>query len=813
MLKRRMNIKQKVWIASFLMLVLVLAVGFLTYREFAKVLENARNAGKTDPVVNTTKKLLNQLDRAEIQVKTYSLTEDSLYLDQYEACILLLEQSLNKLSDQRKITQIKKVPFDSLEALVFLKIELLDSLILLQNEFRVEGALSKVSESLDEAVINVEPQEEPEPEKPKRRLFNRKKKNETPVIADETVRMDYEEVTSSLAKIRVSETAREENQLMQELSLLKIDKRYESAIQEILNQLEKEELELINKGTENTERIVRRAEIQIVLFCIMLTLLVLAMGYTILRYITRSNRYRKVLKRAKNEAESLALAKEHFAATVSHEIRTPMNIISGFAEQLSNSKLNAQQQDQLQTILKASSHLLNLINDVLDFTKLQNYKLELEAKPFAIREVTQQLFDLMKPLADARGIELECRVDERVPPVLIGDSIRLSQMLINLVSNAIKFTHEGVVSLHIDATQVDAHFAGLEISVADTGIGMSPEQLTRIFEAYEQASQSTTRTYGGTGLGLAITKKLVDVHGGEISVHSKVDQGTEILLELRYPVGELSLLEDGMHLGAQHLDLTGKQLLIADDEPYNRKLLLTILKKYDAQYVEASTGRQAVDLAGRMRFDLILMDARMPEMNGLDASKHIRAAGLNMHTPIVALTAAVSEEDHRNYEAAGINSVLAKPYKEAQLIQIIQQSLGNSAPSAPVSSTEKEAQGNSVLNFAHLKELSNGDRTFYLEMLETFVRGVENGLSELSTQHAAGNLENLQHIAHRMCAPCKHLEADALYQLLKTLELRAQALCESGQLVAHLDEIKKIAESVVKIVNQEIKLTSQNTTS
>lgn len=797
----KLNIKQKVWIASFIMLLLVTAVGFLTYQEFSKVLENARNSGKADPVVNTTKKLLQQLDKAEIQVKTYSLTKDSLYLDHYEECIGHIEEELLALDVQRKTTQIKRVPFDSLETLVYLKIELLDSLIVLQNEFRVGQALTRVSESIESAVIE---EETPQAEKQRKRLFNRKK-NTPPPPATTEMRMDYQEVSRGLDKIRASETAREETQLQQELSLLKVDKSYERAIQEILGQLEKEGLELVKINTAETERIVDRAETQILLFCILLSLLVLAMGYTILRYITRSNRYRKVLKRAKTEAESLAMAKEHFAATVSHEIRTPMNIISGFAEQLSHSNLNAQQRDQLQTILKASSHLLNLINDVLDFTKMQNYKLELDAKPFAIRETIQEVQDLMKPLADARGVDLECRVEDSVPAILIGDNIRFSQMLINLVSNAIKFTHEGLVSLVVDTTQVENGYAGLEISVADTGIGMSQDQLGRIFEAYEQASQSTTRTYGGTGLGLAITKKLVDIHHGEISVHSKLGQGTEILLELRYPIGDSSMIEQDARVNSEDLDLSALHLLIADDEPYNRKLLVTILKKYKARYVEATTGRQAVELAGRMKFDIILMDARMPEMDGLSASRAIRSESLNKNTPIIALTAAVSPEDQHNYAEAGMNGFLAKPFKATQLLQLIQKHKQAEMPDG----TRKEEPEKSIQNihFEHLKNLSGNDPTFYTEMLETFIRGTQKGLSELEEAFHQKNIEQLQHIAHRMCAPCKHLEADILYSLLKTLELEARELLKEGILHTHLDAIQKAAEEVLSAVTNELKHT------
>lgn len=814
-----------------LILILVGAVGFFTYQEFVKVLDNAKESGKPDPTLAMTKNVIYSVTEAENKVKTYTLTEDTVFLTQYESIRDDILDQLSALDTIQPNSKKDNAQLDTLSKYVMYKLSVYDSLLVLQNEFRVQQALERVNQSIEGAVEEVasvvQPQipvaKEPEPETEEERKFlffklrnkkdrnkrrGKKGKEDEPEIEElpdivlnipKEMRVNYETVKSNLAQIQNSEITREEQQLLQEYQLLELDKLYTAQLSSILAELENRGLQREKVRGQKTQSIVKNANVQIIIFCVLISILLLITSYTIIRYISRSTRYRKVLKRAKTEAESLAQAKEHFVATVSHEIRTPMNIISGFTEQLSHSELDQQQRDQLETVIKASSHLLQLINEVLDFTKLQNYKLELETRNFKLRETLNEVRDLMTPLAEDKGIDLEFVVNENTPNVLLGDAIRLSQMLINVTSNAVKFTDKGIVSVTVTPLQVSEKMAILEFSIADTGIGMSPEKLERVFEAFEQADASTSRTYGGTGLGLSITKKLIELHKGTVQVHSKENVGTEIVIEIPYPLGELKEAELDAPTNSMQPILENAKVLVADDEEFNRKLIKTILHKFGAKISEAENGVDAVTMAHQVKYDVILMDARMPKMNGIEAAATIRQGGENTESPIIALSAAITEEDQKSYYNAGMNAVLGKPFRESELLKVIAEQISQEEMD------ENELPGENSLDFEGLRSLSGQDESFYLEMLETFSRGTENGLSEMKNLLDEGNIKRMGEVAHRISAPCKHMEAMRLYDVLKQIENKSKISPPSlPELELLLDQATKMGQSIIKQVGSEL---------
>lgn len=821
-----------------LILILVSAVGFITYREFVKVLDNAKESGKPDPTLAMTKNVVYSVTEAENKVKTFTLTEDTLFLEQYEFIREDILEQLSTLDTIQTNSQEDNAQLDTLSKYVLYKLNVYDSLLVLQNEFRVQQALERVNETIEgaaeEVSATIQPEQQTtqpadsETEEERRFLFFKLKKKkdrnkrrgkkgkedtstgstteaaveELPDIVmniPKEMRVNYETVKSNLAQIQNSEITREEEQLLQEYQLLELDKLYSAQLGSILADLENKGLRRDKNRGRKTQAIVKKANVQIVIFCVLISILLLITSYTIIRYISRSTRYRKVLKRAKNEAESLAQAKEHFVATVSHEIRTPMNIISGFTEQLAHSELDQQQRDQLETVIKASSHLLQLINEVLDFTKLQNYKLELETRNFRLRETLSEVRDLMTPLAEDKQIDLEFIVNENTPDVLLGDAIRLSQMLINVTSNAVKFTNKGIVSVSVTPLQVNEKVAILEFSIADTGIGMSPEKLERVFEAFEQADASTSRTYGGTGLGLSITKKLIELHKGTVQVHSKENIGTEIVIEIPYPLGEIKEVEANAPNNSYQPIIQNTKVLVADDEAFNRKLIATILSKFGAEISEVENGVDAVVMAHQDKFDVILMDARMPKMNGVEAAATIRKDGVNIETPIIALSAAITEEDQKSYYNSGMNAVLGKPFRESELLKVIAEQITQEKMD------ETEFPSEDSLDFEGLRALSGQDDTFYLEMLETFIRGTENGLSEMKKMLDDGNIIRMGEIAHRISAPCKHMEAIRLYEVLKQIENKSKIDPPSTpELTSLLDEAKQMGQSIIKQVASEL---------
>lgn len=362
--------------------------------------------------------------------------------------------------------------------------------------------------------------------------------------------------------------------------------------------------------------------------------------------------------RERREAELRALeardAQQRFLAVMSHEIRTPLNGVLGIAELLSHTELDEGQARYVQTIARSGSGLLSVVNDVLDFAKCTSDELELEDGDVVVEELVHDLDALFAGKAQMKGLRLGSRVLPHVPRVAAGDPLRLRQILINLVSNALKFTHTGVVELTADWNAADA---SLVFEVRDSGIGMTPGAIGRIFDPFKQADLSTTRRYGGTGLGLAICHRLVVAMGGSITVESQPGVGTTFRLvvpsEVRSRCGERPSIVDS---GAFHA--LGRTALVVDDNPVNRMVAKGLLLHMGFSVHEASDGAQATVVFDRVQPDLVLMDFYMPEVDGFEATTTLRRSST---VPIIGVSASVTSEDEARARAVGMSATVPKP--------------------------------------------------------------------------------------------------------------------------------------------------------
>lgn len=386
----------------------------------------------------------------------------------------------------------------------------------------------------------------------------------------------------------------------------------------------------------------------------------------IARDITEIRRIREDLKKAKIEAEASSKAKEAFLANMSHEIRTPMNAIIGMSRLLKQTSINSEQAKYLNAISTSSSNLIVLINDILDLSKIESGKLELEQLGFSLSDMLDGLFYAQKLLADQKGIEFHYTVDSDIPNALFGDPYRLNQILTNLINNAIKFTPKGRVELSVKLAQSTKETFIIEFRVKDTGIGISRENLNSIFDAFSQADTSITRKFGGTGLGLAITRHLVSMMSGELDVQSTAGVGTEF--KVRIPLKKAEKIEVKVEekLESELIDLQGLNLLIVEDNRINRLLAFTLLDKWGVKYDWAENGQEAIEKLGNNLFDIILMDMQMPVMDGLEATKHIRNE-LHLDIPIIALTANAFKDDAKKCLDSGMNDVITKPFEPSIL--------------------------------------------------------------------------------------------------------------------------------------------------
>jgi PAS domain S-box-containing protein len=381
----------------------------------------------------------------------------------------------------------------------------------------------------------------------------------------------------------------------------------------------------------------------------------------------------KELEKSRKLAESANKAKSEFLANMSHEIRTPMNGIIGMANLLLESSANEEQEDYANLILTSSDNMMKIINDILDISKIESGKLELDHVEFNLESLSCDAVKLLAASAKAKGLNLIVNYNDKIPKFVIGDHGRIRQVLINLINNAIKFTDKGGIKIKIDTTYQDKREACFKISVADQGIGIPKDKLEKIFYKFNQADISTTRKFGGTGLGLSICKELISLMDGEIEVKSTEGKGSEFCISLKLklakqrPIEQIKVVVDKKT--HKHLILPKANILLAEDNLVNLKFMTNTLKKYKCHVTSVSNGKEAIEEYKKQDFDIILMDCQMPIMDGYEATKGIRKKDQNI--AIIAVTANALNIDKSKCLDAGMSDYISKPFTRDDLERIL----------------------------------------------------------------------------------------------------------------------------------------------
>lgn len=388
------------------------------------------------------------------------------------------------------------------------------------------------------------------------------------------------------------------------------------------------------------------------------------------RYAHNLQHINEELQQAKEQAEKSAKIKEEFLANTSHEIRTPMNAILGLTRILLDSTVDEKQKEYLKAIETSGDTLLVVINDILDLSKIEAGKLSLEEIPFDLTESVHFACNLLKPKATEKNITLSCAIDKSLPTVL-GDPVRLNQILLNIISNAIKFTHIGEVLVSINTLQQTDRECEVHFSISDTGIGIPEDQVNTIFQSFTQVSSSTARKYGGTGLGLAIVKRLIDLHGGSIQVESKINEGSIFTFNLKYKIPQEENKEVTLQPGVEKGSLLNKKGLLVEDNPINQMVAKRVLESFGMTVSCASSGEEALKKMDTEEYDIVFMDIQMPGLDGYQTTEHIRADNRNSQVPILAMTANATTGESEKCISFGMDGYISKPFDTDNLYNTI----------------------------------------------------------------------------------------------------------------------------------------------
>jgi len=505
---------------------------------------------------------------------------------------------------------------------------------------------------------------------------------------------------------------------------------------------------------------------------------------------------------SKTEAEAANLAKSSFLANVSHEIRTPLNSIIGFSESVSESDNPEETRKQGQIIFREAEALLQFINDILDVAKIEANKFEIESIPFNIHETIQTIVSYADMKTQEKGINFIILEDEGIPQFLMGDPLRIRQIILNLVSNAIKFTEKGSIVLAVEMlkdkpvkifAEDEEEVITLKFSIKDTGIGISKDRQEDIFKSFTQADGSTSRKYGGTGLGTTIVKELVEMMGGSIGLESEVNKGTMIWSAIPFVICPMSEVDKGKDKAlSEILKITAqmkdqklfKKVLVAEDYSPNQELVRLHIARLGYFMDIVDNGREAFEASQKKKYDLILMDINMPEMDGYQATQKIRESkSLNVKTPIIALTADAYESTKKICMDAGMNDVMTKPLKRNAFIQMVQKWISSSNQQEDLLDEKDniKVEGGEDRASALIEESPpidleeaiyefGGERKLLMEVLCNFLIGAKAEIKLIKEAIEIKDFERARKVSHKIRGGAANLVARPLAEMARNLE-------------------------------------------
>ncbi|UXP33362.1 ATP-binding protein [Reichenbachiella agarivorans] len=829
--------KRKVWMVFLISFLITCCICYVSYESFLALTGAINRLSQPDERVELINETFQEIVEAENNIQSYILSNDGRlereYLIHARTAKLKIAELKTLLNDDS--LQLERV--DSLEILYETKLSNLETFLELKNKRQQEmftgQALNKIQNQMNDTAVterqllrreflNAEftPKEKVlvvEDESKGVKGFFRKMlgSEETYVdtvrtVKDEfslskQVRVDTTVIKSlsydtTLLEVKniLSQALKEEKRMQRrmsakELELLKQDMRFISNIRGIIYALKQQEKAESAIANHAATRVVAKST----LFIISVGLVGLLMSggflFLILRDITGSFYYRIQLEKEKARAEKLALAKEEFLSNMSHEIRTPLQSIKGFSELIGQTTLDPRQSQFLTAIKYSNEYLSGLINDVLDQAKIEAGMLELSKQPFDLPRIVHEIQTVYGKTSDDKGVVFKVNISSEIEDIeLVGDAMRIKQVLINLVSNAIKFTTEGFILLDIQGTKKDDTME-LVIQVQDTGIGISTEMQTIIFDQFTQEINTTTQNYRGTGLGLSIAKSLTEAMEGKISLESELGKGSTFKMELELPYIEK---QKNNTIDLPLVSLQTKfavQVLVVEDDDWNATLIKEVLSQLVNEVKVFQQAHLALEflLESESQVNLILTDIKMAGMDGAQFLTQVRAAGIQ--TPMIALTAHVQPDKLQALKDEGFDQVYSKPYNTSDIQQILAQYFepvrSDSDESRLETSDEKVSSENqSIFDFSLIYKYAGGNEDTFKSLLSSLLSNNERQLNDYQNYLETDNMSQMADLCHQMKTSYDNLGLTTISEALASIELFHQ--------IGKLDRAKASAEEL-----------------
>ncbi len=840
MAKGSKNTISKVVVTLLITLGVLSAISFFSFRsynEFTLALDKLYNEKDE---VTLTENILGEIGELETRSRSYSLTESPEDLELYVNKVKVTKAKIDSLYFQSYGKNYHK-EVDTLRILFRQKVESFRELMALKNRLskryldrtaldvltQTQKAINKDSvlipkqEITTTTVTRVETPEKPKEEEKGwlKSVFGKKEKPEEDVpvrseVREETV-VAYDSayfekvdtlITSVKSAIRQAELARKQNTQMltnTELELVNRDHFIVEKLRTIIlkiRELESEDAILEKKETLATAR---ASFGSVILFALCGGLLSIVLIYFVLRDILRSNKMQTELAIQKRRAEKLANVKEEFLANMSHEIRTPLNSILGFSEQMADSEIDVEQRKRLQNIRSSGEHLLMLVNDILDYSKIESGKLRLEKIGFKIETVLAESMATLEHLALAKGIDMQMEIEDELKGYIVkGDPIRLKQILINLAGNGVKFTEQGYVKITAKIqTRTDS---GVEVvfNVEDTGKGIEASKIDSIFDSFDQEDTSISRRYGGTGLGLTICKKLVKLQHGTISVESAVNEGSNFRVGLFYGLADKEEYTSKFDSEHVDLDLKGKSLLLIDDDSMNHVLLKPSLERWGLSFDSAYNGEEGTTKALKYHYDFILVDLQMPGKSGEEVIEELSERNhINAEAKIILCTANAMVKSFKPELLKLVDASLLKPFKEHEVAQLLGGLTSENTTKSPIKIMKKAKPLYSLTNF---RAYAGDDPEVLMQFLISFIKTNHENLDFLQKHFDNQDYSNVGDTAHKMKNTFGQLEAWAVMEQLIELEKLVDSSQPKEVIEERIEKTFLFAGEIFKLLEEDI---------